>query len=255
MHILITNDDGIRAEGLLQLTRAAIRAGHRVTVCAPDRERSASSHSLSIVPALRVVETAVEGAPGWAVDGTPVDCARLGVFLTRGNPADLVISGINRGPNLGGACIYSGTVNAAMEASMAGRPALAASLNSFSSRDYSAAAEMTLRVAEWAVRHPLPRGVMYNLNVPDLPAEKIRGIRATQTLAPEYLSEARYEDFVSEYGHHYYFLTDGENHMPYPDDSDWTLVRDGWATVSALTWDIAYKGRVDPADETLNGNA
>ena len=252
MYILITNDDGIAAEGLRQLTRAAIQAGHRVCVCAPDRERSAASHSLSIVPALRVVETNVEGAPGWAVDGTPVDCARLGVYLTRDDPPDLVISGINRGPNLGGACIYSGTVNAAMEASMAGRPAMAASLNSFRQKDYSAAAAITLKVATWALEHPLPQGVMYNLNVPDLPLSEIRGVRSTQVLAPEYLTEARYEDFVSEYGHHYYFLTDGENRQKYPDDSDEVLVRNGWATVSALTWDISYREPVSPADIPLD---
>lgn len=252
MHVLITNDDGISAEGLRQLVRAAMRKGHRVTVCAPDRERSAVSHALSIVPALRAFETEVEGARGWAVDGTPVDCARLGVYLTRNDPPDLVISGINRGPNLGGACIYSGTVNAAMEASMAGRPAMAVSLNSFKRNDYSAAAAIALKVAEWALSHPLPRGVMYNLNVPDLPLSEIRGVRSTQVLAPEYLTEARYEDYVSEYGHHYYFLTDGENRQKYPDDSDEVLVRNGWATVSALTWDISFRGSVALADIPLD---
>ena len=147
MHFLITNDDGIRAEGLRQLVRAALAKGHRVTVCAPDRERSAVSHALSISGALHVREVDVEGVRGYETDGTPADCARLGVYLLRNDAPDLVISGINRGPNLGGACIYSGTVNAAMEASMAGRPALAASLRSFTSSDYSVAAEITLRVA------------------------------------------------------------------------------------------------------------
>ena len=251
MHILITNDDGIQAEGLTQLVRLAQTYGHRVTVCAPDRERSASSHALSITPALRVKDAAVNGAKGWAVDGTPVDCARLGVFLTRDDPADLVISGINRGPNLGGACIYSGTVNAAMEASMAGRPAMAVSLNSFSQTDYSAAARIALNAAEWVVRHPLPRGAMYNLNVPALPLHEIRGVRRTQTLAPEYLTEARYEEFVSEYKNRYFFLTDGENLIPYPEDCDARLVQEGWAVISALTWDISLKQGMDEPDFSL----
>lgn len=243
MHILITNDDGILAPGLRQLTQAALAAGHRVSVCAPDRERSATSHALTIHQALHAQEANVEGARGWAVDGTPVDCARLGVYLTREDPADIVISGINRGPNLGGACIYSGTVNAAMEASMAGRPALAASLNSFTQTDYSAATELTLRVAEWVLRNPLPRGAIYNLNVPDLPRPAIKGLKTTQVMAPVYLTEARYEGFRSEYGHSYYFLTDGEDVLPYPEDCDEALVRAGWATLSALTWNIAI-----PAD-------
>lgn len=245
MHILITNDDGIHAPGLRQLTKAAIAAGHRVTVCAPDRERSAASHALSITTPLKALPMDVEGAKGWAVDGTPVDCARLGVFLTREDPADLVISGINRGPNLGGACIYSGTVNAAMEASMAGRPALATSLRSFTSNDYSVAAEITLRVAEWAVKHPLPRGAVYNLNVPALPREEIRGIRETQVMTPTFLTEARYEQYRSEYGHTYYFLADGEDALPYPPDSDDVLNEQGWATISALSWDITLKQGMD----------
>ena len=235
MHFLITNDDGIRAEGLRQLVRAALQKGHRVTVCAPDRERSAASHALTITGALRVRERDVEGARGFETDGTPVDCARLGVYLLRNDAPDLVISGINRGPNLGGACIYSGTVNAAMEASMAGCPALASSLRSFTSDDYSAAAEITLRVAEWAVRNPLPRGALYNLNVPDLPMERILGVRGTQKLAPMFLSDARYESFQSEYGHTFYFLTDGENPHAFPEDSDDVLNERGWATVSVLS--------------------
>ena len=245
MHILLTNDDGIHALGLIQLAKAAVAAGHRVTVCAPDRERSAASHSLSITPALRVQKAVVEGASGWAVDGTPVDCARLGVYLTRNEPVDLVISGINRGPNLGGACIYSGTLNAAMEGAMAGRPALATSLCSFESKDYTAAADITLRVAEWAVQHPLPRGVVYNLNVPALPRREIKGIFRTQVLGPAFLTEARYEHFHSEYQNDYYFLTDGENRMPFPKDCDEVKVGEGWATLSALTWDIAYRGELD----------
>lgn len=251
MHFLITNDDGIRAEGLRQLVRAALQKGHRVTVCAPDRERSAASHALTITGALRVRERDVEGARGFETDGTPVDCARLGVYLLRNDAPDLVISGINRGPNLGGACIYSGTVNAAMEASMAGCPALASSLRSFTSDDYSAAAEITLRVAEWAVRNPLPRGALYNLNVPDLPMERILGVRGTQKLAPMFLSDARYESFQSEYGHTFYFLTDGENPHAFPEDSDDVLNERGWATVSVLSWDISLKQGMPPIDVTL----
>jgi len=251
MHILITNDDGIQGEGLIQLARAAMKAGHRVTVCAPDRERSAASHSITISKALHVVEKQVEGAKAYAVDGTPADCARLGVYLLRNDAPDIVISGINRGPNLGGACIYSGTVGAAMEASMAGRPGLAASLRSFVSNDYSAAAEITLKVAEWAIKHPLPRGAVYNLNVPALPMNEILGVRKTQVLAPEFLTEARYETYTSEYKNTFYFLTDGEQNQPYPEDSDAILNNKGWATVSALTWNLTLKEGMDEIDVSL----
>jgi len=245
MHILLTNDDGIRADGIVQLAELAVKKGHRVTICAPDSEKSACSHSISITKPLHARESTLFGMRAIQVDGTPTDCARLGVFLLKNDKPDICISGINRGPNLGGACIYSGTVGAAMEASMAGCPAIAASLRSFSQTDYAAAAEITQRVAEWALKHPLKRGEIYNLNVPPLPLEKIRGVKSTQSLAPVYLTEARYESYKSEYNHTYYFLCDGEESAPYPADSDDTLNADGWATVSALTWDIAVKRSVD----------
>lgn len=248
MHILLTNDDGIRADGILQLAELCVKKGHRVTICAPDTERSACSHSISITKPLHAKETTLFGMRAIAVDGTPTDCARLGVFLLRDDKPDLCISGINRGPNLGGACIYSGTVGAAMEASMAGCPALATSFRSFTLTDYSAAAEITLKVAEWALKHPIKRGEIYNLNVPPLPLNQIKGVKFTNTLAPVYLTEARYEAYKSEYGHTYYFLCDGAESAPYPADSDDVLNAEGWATVSHLTWDISAGRGEAPAE-------
>lgn len=248
MHILLTNDDGIRADGILQLAELAVKKGHRVTICAPDSEKSACSHSISIVQPLHTKESTLFGMRAIAVGGTPTDCARLGVYLLRDDKPDICISGINRGPNLGGACIYSGTVGAAMEASMAGCPAIAVSLRSFSQTDYTAAAELALKVAGWALEHPLKRGEIYNLNVPPLPLDKIKGVKSTQVLAPVYLTEARYESYKSEYNHTYYFLCDGEESAPYPADSDDVLNADGWVTVSALTWDISVKREVDKID-------
>ena len=239
MHILLTNDDGWRSEGMKALIRALKGAGHRVTIAAPDRERSAASHAISITQPLRAYAVEVEGAIGWAIDGTPADCARLGLYLTRDDRPDLCISGINRGGNLGGACIYSGTVNAAMEASMAGCPSIASSLNSFVSEDYALAAKITLQVMRYAKEHPLGRGEIYNLNVP--PLESVKGVFFTQTLGPDFLTEANYQEFTSNYRVKYYLLDDGENPVPYPSDSDSVKCREGWATLSVLSWDIAPK--------------
>lgn len=251
MHILLTNDDGIRADGILQLAELIVKKGHRVTICAPDSEKSAMSHSISITRPLRVKESTLFGMRAISVDGTPADCARLGVYLLRDDKPDICISGINRGSNLGGACIYSGTVGAAMEASMAGCAAIASSLRSFTSCDYSAASEITLKLAEWALKHPLKRGEIYNLNVPALPISEIKGIKKTQVLAPCYLTEARYESYKSEYGHTYYLLCDGEESTPYPEDSDDILNKNGFATVSALTWDISNRTGMDDIDFTI----
>ena len=243
MHILITNDDGYQAKGLSRLVKTLTEHGHRVSIAAPDRERSAASHAISILPPLRAKEICVDGAKGWAIDGTPADCARLGLFLTKDDRPDLCISGINRGGNLGGACIYSGTVNAAMEASMAGCPAIASSLNSFTSEDYFLASTLTLRLTEYAAEHPLRRGEIYNLNVP--PLSEVKGVFFTQILGPDFLTEANYQEFTSNYRVKYYYLDDGENTQYYHPDSDSARCRSGWATVSVLTWDIAAKQRED----------
>lgn len=244
MHFFLTNDDGYEHIGFRTLIRTLIARGHRVSFGAPDRQRSAASHAFAIHTPLRAYPAEAEGARGWAIDGTPADCTRLGLFLLGEDKPDLCISGINQGSNLGGACIYSGTVNAALEASMAGCPALAASLDSFTQKDFTYAAELTEKTARWAVAHPLKRGEIYNLNVPDL--VPCRGVRFTRIMAPEYLSAPRYERFTSEYGETYYFLTDGENHEPFPENSDSVLCRAGYACISVLTWDMSAKcGDVD----------
>lgn len=251
MHILLVNDDGIHSEGLRQMARAAMDEGHRVTVCAPDRERSAASHSLSIATPLCARETDVLGAKGYAINGTPADCARLGMYLTRDDAPDFAISGINNGQNTGGACVYSGTVGAAMEASMTGCPALASSMRFPADVNFEYAAQLTLKVVKWALEHPLPHGAIYNLNVPCLPKDEIRGLKLTQVLSPSFISRARYQEFISDYRRKYYFLTDGEPFLDYPEDSDDQLNKLGWATLSALTWDIALKSKVDDIDFTI----
>ncbi len=241
MHILFVNDDGILAEGLLQLVDMAVKRGHRATVVAPDRERSGASHSISITKPLHLKRVSVTGAEAYSLDGSPADCARVGLYLLRNDMPDITISGINRGQNLGGACIYSGTVGAAMEASMAGCLGLASSLRSFTQNDYTVAADITLETAEWAIKNPLKRGEMYNLNIPDLPKEKILGIKHTQTLAPVFLTDAYYQEFVSDYNNRYLFLTDGADSQAYPPDCDDVLNKNGYCTLSVLTWDIAVK--------------
>ena len=153
MKVLLTNDDGIFAPGIRALGEAFTAAGHRVSVCAPDRERSAASHSVTIGAPLYAVERPLDWAErAWAADGTPSDCASLGLFLTRDDPPDIVVAGVNRGMNMGGACVYSGTVAAAMEAAMCGAQALAVSL-CFDWRregelDFGPAARVALRVAD-----------------------------------------------------------------------------------------------------------
>lgn len=238
MRILLTNDDGIAARGLRALADALIAAGHRVSVCAPNRERSGASHSATIGKPIGAEPVDYPGADhAWQVDGTPADCASLGLWLTRERPVDLVVAGINRGMNMGGACVYSGTVAAAMEAAMCGVQGLAVSLHlrDFEAvEDYTAAARLAVRVAEWAVDHPLPAGVIYNLNVPPLPYEEIRGLVPAK-LAPVFLGAPNYEPVGENL---YRFIYNAPQDMP--PDGDVPLAAAGYATLTRLTWDFRH---------------
>ena len=247
MHLMLVNDDGIRAPGIRALCAAAVAAGHRVSVCAPDCERSAASHSITLRQGLRAERTDFPGAEvAYAVSGTPADCARLGLYLIPG--VDTVISGVNNGSNLGGACIYSGTVGAAMEASMSGTPALAASLCAFNTDEYAAAAKLAVRVAEWMMDHPLPRGAIYNLNVPALPWEEIRGVKAA-LLSSTYLDSPNYVETRTEGGAAYSYAHGEDSVAVLDPDSDVPLTQAGYATLTKLTWDL----RLNAPDPDVSG--
>ena len=242
MRILFTNDDGILAPGLRTLVTAFSRAGHTAYVCAPNRERSGASHSSTLASPLRVWPAEVPGATlAWAAEGTPSDCASLGLFLCREAGVDLVVSGINRGMNQGGACIYSGTVGAAMEGAMQGVQALAVSLcvgpiRGEDRSDYAPAARVALRVADWMQDHPLPIGAIYNLNVPPIPYGQIRGIMPAR-LAPVFLEPGDF-DVLEEGGERCYRLRSSPPRTYDDPDYDVCGTDRGYATLTKLTWDF-----------------
>jgi 5'-nucleotidase len=183
MHILATNDDGVFAPGLLALVQAMRQLGE-VTVLAPDRNWSASGHVKTLHRPLRVKEVSLaDGTPAMACDGAPSDCVALAMLGLVTEPVDLVVSGINPYANLGHDLTYSGTVTAAMEAAIAGLPALAVSVDGSEEAqvtDYGPSARAACRVAEMVVAHSLPPNVLLNINVPALPEEKILGVRITR---------------------------------------------------------------------------
>jgi 5'-nucleotidase len=176
MKILVTNDDGIHAPGLAVLAET-LGSRHEVVVVAPDRERSAVSHAITLNVPLRAVRVRNGAGYGLAVSGTPADCVKLALMELLKVPVDLVVSGINPGPNVGVNLNYSGTVSAAREAAIHGYDALAVSLSRHDPGHYDTAARFALKVAEWIGRERLPRGVFLNVNVPDLPETEIRGVR------------------------------------------------------------------------------
>lgn len=184
MHILITNDDGITAPGLIMLAKALHEIAE-VAVVAPDRNWSASGHIKSFAHPLRArpVEFA-NGIPAMACDGTPADCVALTTLGLLGRQFDLVVSGINEGANVGSDMTYSGTVMAAMEAVITGTPAIAVSLDvpvgAKGEPDYSVAAKFAARVVQTVNNHPAQEKILLNVNVPFLKEEEIKGIRISR---------------------------------------------------------------------------
>ncbi|MDR3038530.1 MAG: 5'/3'-nucleotidase SurE [Candidatus Adiutrix sp.] len=167
MHILLTNDDGLMAPGLLAAYAALKARGHRVTACAPDGQRSASSQAVTLDRSIKAAPWAMpDGALGFAVYGTPADCSRLGFSVLAREPVDLVVSGLNDDTNLGFDINYSGTVAAALEAAAAGYPALAASVEKSGVYDWKLAGHVLVAVVDSMRAWSLPRGLAVNLNIP-----------------------------------------------------------------------------------------
>ena len=184
MHILVTNDDGVLAPGLLALTRE-LRALGDVTVLAPDHNWSASGHVKTLDRPLRVKKVKLaDGSEGLASDGAPSDCVALAMLGLLPDKVDLVVSGINPNANVGHDVTYSGTVTAAMEAAIWGVPGIAVSLdtpeNHFDPLDYGPAARFARRIATAVIEKGLPEDTLLNVNVPCLPEVQIKGILATR---------------------------------------------------------------------------
>lgn len=205
--ILITNDDGIDAAGIRHLRRSLDRLGETV-VFAPKSEKSGASHSFSLRKPLEVVWRDQRTV---SVDGTPTDCVMLAVRGLMPRRPDLVVSGINHGPNLGDDVTYSGTVAGAIEGTLLGIPSLAVSSVDWTKPKFTAAAAVAARVAAMVLRRGLPRNTLLNVNVPSVPPGAIKGYRVTR------LGKRIYRDVIVERkapGGRKYFMIDGA-------DPDW----------------------------------
>src|SRR4030067_3629884 len=176
LRILVTNDDGIHSKGIIVLAKALREVGD-VYVVAPDRERSAIAHSLTLHRPLRVEKIKKNF---YAVDGTPADCVHLGVNAILPNRPRLIVSGINKGGNLGDDIIYSGTVSAAFEGTLLGIPSFAISLVSRSHFKFDVAAQFARKVARYIIKKGLPKDTFLNINVPNLAEKEIKSYKITQ---------------------------------------------------------------------------
>lgn len=238
MHVLISNDDGIFAPGIKALAEEAAKRGHKVSIFAPDSQRSAAGHAITLTRPLHAKKEEFDGMTAYAIDGTPADCVRLGIHMLGEDKPDFVLSGINAGPNRGGAILYSGTVSAAMEGSMCGVPSAAVSRSTFKDDGFETSARLGVDLMEWAVNHPLPRGEIYNLNVP---YGDVIGMKQA-SVSNEFICDAVYNQL--EDGS--YMIANTPDVLPEIDPNcDLLLTRAGYATLSILTWNLEADTRMD----------
>ncbi len=247
-HILVTNDDGVSALGLLALTHEMRKLG-KVSVLAPDRNWSGGGHVKTLDRALRVKEVRLaDGTQAFASDGAPSDCVALATLGFFKEPIDLVVSGINAGANLGHDVTYSGTVTAAMEAVIAGVPGIAVSLETVEGHlgeiDYGPAARATAKIVRQVIENGLAHEILLNINLPFLPDEKLRGIILTRQGLRVYHS--RLDERTDPRNKPYYWIG-GDAPTGVPErGTDVGALAEGFVSVTPLQLDLtAYRALTD----------
>jgi 5'-nucleotidase len=244
MRLLCSNDDGILASGLACLEQAASALGE-VWVVAPDREQSATSHSLTLHHPLRPVQL---GDRRWQVDGTPTDCVMLAVEALMPARPDFVLSGVNHGPNMGEDVLYSGTVAAAMEGLACGVPAIAVSFAGRQGQGNLSLFEEHVPTLTALLRHitalpSLPADTLFNINLPAIPAADVKGTKLTR-LGRRVFSDsiARMKD---PWGKPIYWIGGGSVTWSEGEGTDIDAIRNGYVSVTPLHLDITHQARLD----------
>lgn len=236
MKLLVVNDDGIDAKGIHTLAKE-LEKYHQVTVVAPHSQRSASGHSITLMRPITIKEKSIEGLKGraFSITGTPADCVRLGLDLLTEGKIDMVISGINRGPNLGTDVIYSGTVSAAIEAAIYKIPSLAVSQDiKGENENYEAAAKYAVRCLKILGKEPLGEDVVLNLNIPSCSEEQIKGIKVCKLGKTSY--KHKYIEIVDKEGKTY--TVDGVMNEKKFEEDDVDYLRENYVTLTPLHFDL-----------------
>lgn len=245
--ILITNDDGFNARGIRAL-RDEIAQVADVIMVAPETEQSAVGHAITLSSPLKVRKV-VEGGVflGYAVNGTPADCVKIAAIVLLDKPPRLVISGINQGGNMGTCVIYSGTVSAATEAATMGIPAMAVSLNSFDSQDFSVAAAFARKIFPVMLDKGLPEGVSLNINVPAVPMSEIKGVVVTRQGKSRVMET--FDKRADPRGNTYYWMA-GEMEMNEVEEgTDCEMVDKNYISVTPIHYDLTHHKSVESLKE------
>jgi 5'-nucleotidase len=247
MRLLVTNDDGILAQGI-ECLRAAAEPLGEVTVVAPDREQSATSHSLTLHHPLRPIP---RGERRWQVDGTPTDCVMLAIEALMPTRPDFVLSGINHGQNMGEDVLYSGTVAAAMEGLALGVPSIAISFAGGDLRADVSQLREQVKVLTPLLKHltslpKFPDNTLFNVNLPPVSADAVKGVRLTR------LGRRVYSESVAPmkdpWGRQIFWIGGGEISWTGEPDSDFRAIEDGYISVTPLHLDLTHYHVLQGAD-------
>lgn len=242
-NILISNDDGIHAPGIIALIEVAKEFGD-VTIVAPDSAQSGMGHAISIGTPLRVYQ---EDMPfdmkGYAISGTPADCVKIATGVLMDKDPDIILSGINHGENSSVSSIYSGTLSAAREGALQGIPAIGFSLCNYSHEAEMSTAQKIVRIVlKEALSRPLMGGDLLNVNIPDLPMEKIKGIKVSRQAMGRWVEE--FDERTDPYGRKYYWLTGNFDLEDRGEDTDIFALRHGFVSITPMTHDLTAHERI-----------
>lgn len=244
MRILISNDDGIQAHGINALANALSKE-HDVYVIAPNSERSAAGHSLTLHMPLRVEEVrpTFHAKRAWSISGTPGDCIKIGInaILSEEEKPDIIISGINHGPNLGADILYSGTVSAALEGAVQGYPSIAVSIfgNGHKPEEFTYAANFVAKFLPRVKDLTFPKKTILNINVPSVPDSEIKGVLATKIGSRMYTDT--YEKRFDPRQKAYYWMAGEMITRKENDNSDISAVLNNYVSITPITFESTHE--------------
>ncbi len=239
--VLLVNDDGYQSEGLKAIRERLLEEGYDVITVTPDRNMSGSSHSLTFTRPLKIEK--LEENFYYIVDGTPADCVHLGYHvILEGKAPDILVAGINTGPNLGNDIFYSGTVGAAREGTMLGIPSVAFSPASSKNPDFYGMSKIAVKIVRQVLHKGLPDKVFLNVTFPNIPVEKIRGFLLTRQGRSAYREEIK--KYISPSKEVYYWIG-GEEALGEECEkgTDYTAVKEGFVSITPIKLDLTdYRG-------------
>lgn len=235
MRMLLTNDDGVFSEGIRVLYKYLKNLG-KIYVVVPETEKSATSHSINLSFPLRVNEIKMDNFSCYIVNGTPVDCVKIGIKKIIKDKIDFVISGINRGPNLGMDILYSGTVAAAFEGAILGIPSLAISIADYKNFKFETAASITVKILEKLKEIKFPQDTILNINIPNKNINEIKGIKITYQSKARF--EEKYEKRKDPRGNVYFWLKGNFKEIEGEKESDVEAIKTGYVSITPLHLDL-----------------